>query len=266
MITKFKSYKIYSNFLVKLAKDLTIYYYKNLNRPFKVINKSKTKGYDPVTKADRAYEKFIRLKIKKRFPKHQVIGEEFGKKESDSDYTWVLDPIDGTRSFIIGNPTWSNLISLNYKGKPVIGLANFPKLKKFYLNFSNKKAFVFENGKKRKLKVNKKVKFNQIKLAGAFHGSLSINKQKKIPKILKLMQYPCFDALTYCQICEGRVDVVFQCLNQIWDIHPIIPIVEASGGIISTWKDQDAAKGGDILVSANRSVHNKILRLFKPIS
>ena len=80
------------------------------------------------------------------------------------------------------------------------------------------------------------------------------------------MQYPCFDALTYCQICEGRVDVVFQCLNQIWDIHPIIPIVEASGGIISTWKDQDAAKGGDILVSANRSVHNKILRLFKPIS
>ena len=266
MITKFKSYKIYSNFLVKLAKDLTIYYYKNLNRPFKVINKSKTKGYDPVTKADRVFEKFIRLKIKKRFPKHQVIGEEFGKKESDSDYTWVLDPIDGTRSFIIGNPTWSNLISLNYKGKPVIGLANFPKLKKFYLNFSNKKAFVFENGKKRKLKVNKKVKFNQIKLAGAFHGSLSINKQKKIPKILKLMQYPCFDALTYCQICEGRVDVVFQCLNQIWDIHPIIPIVEASGGIISTWKDQDAAKGGDILVSANRSVHNKILRLFKPIS
>jgi len=266
MITKFKSYKIYSNFLVKLAKDLTIYYYKNLNRPFKVINKSKTKGYDPVTKADRAFEKFIRLKIKKRFPKHQVIGEEFGKKESDSDYTWVLDPIDGTRSFIIGNPTWSNLISLNYKGKPVIGLANFPKLKKFYLNFSNKKAFVFENGKKRKLKVNKKVQFNQIKLAGAFHGSLSISKQKKIPKILKLMQYPCFDALTYCQICEGRVDVVFQCLNKIWDIHPIIPIVEASGGIISTWKDQDAVKGGDILVSANRSVHNKILRLFKPIS
>ena len=266
MITKFKSYKIYSNFLVKLAKDLTIYYYKNLNRPFKVINKSKTKGYDPVTKADRVFEKFIRLKIKKRFPKHQVIGEEFGKKESDSDYTWVLDPIDGTRSFIIGNPTWSNLISLNYKGKPVIGLANFPKLKKFYLNFSNKKAFVFENGKKRKLKVNKKVQFNQIKLAGAFHGSLSISKQKKIPKILKLMQYPCFDALTYCQICEGRVDVVFQCLNKIWDIHPIIPIVEASGGIISTWKDQDAVKGGDILVSANRSVHNKILRLFKPIS
>jgi len=266
MITKFKSYKIYSNFLVKLAKDLTIYYYKNLNRPFKVINKSKAKGYDPVTKADRVFEKFIRLKIKKRFPKHQVIGEEFGKKESDSDYTWVLDPIDGTRSFIIGNPTWSNLISLNYKGKPVIGLANFPKLKKFYLNFSNKKAFVFENGKKRKLKVNKKVQFNQIKLAGAFHGSLSISKQKKIPKILKLMQYPCFDALTYCQICEGRVDVVFQCLNKIWDIHPIIPIVEASGGIISTWKDQDAVKGGDILVSANRSVHNKILRLFKPIS
>ena len=264
MITKFKSYKIYSNFLVKLAKDLTIYYYKNLNRPFKVINKSKTKGYDPVTKADRAYEKFIRLKIKKRFPKHQVIGEEFGKKESDSDYTWVLDPIDGTRSFIIGNPTWSNLISLNYKGKPVIGLANFPKLKKFYLNFSNKKAFVFENGKKRKLKVNKKVKFNQIKLAGAFHGSLSINKQKKIPKILKLMQFPCSDALSYAHFCEGKIDVVMQCQNKIWDIHALIPIISAAGGIVTNWKNQEAKYGGNVLVSANRSIHKKMLKLLKP--
>ena len=72
---------------------------------------------------------------KSRFPKHQVIGEEFGLKKSNSNYTWVIDPIDGTRSFIIGNPTWSNLISLNYKGRPVMGLANFPKLKKYYLNF-----------------------------------------------------------------------------------------------------------------------------------
>ena len=131
---KFKNYRIYYNFLNKLAKQLTTYYEKKLNRPFEIINKSKKKGYDPVTLADRAFEKFIRSKIKRRFPDHQVIGEEFGHKKTKSDYTWILDPIDGTRSFIIGNPTWSNLISLNYKGKPVIGLANFPKLNKYYLN------------------------------------------------------------------------------------------------------------------------------------
>ena len=145
---KFKNLRVYYNFLRNLAKDLTNFYNKKLDRPFKVINKSKKKGYDPVTQADRQFEKFIRLRINKKFPNHQVIGEEFGHTKTKSDYTWVLDPIDGTRSFIIGNPTWSNLISLNYKGRPVIGLANFPKLNKYYLNQSEKIAYVFEKGKK----------------------------------------------------------------------------------------------------------------------
>ena len=122
-----KNIKIFAVFLNRLAKEMTRYYNQKLDKPFKAINKSKGKGYDPVTKADRAFEKFIRSKIKKKFPKHNIIGEEFGNKKTKSDFTWVIDPIDGTRSFIIGNPTWSNLIGLNYKGNPVVGLANFPK-------------------------------------------------------------------------------------------------------------------------------------------
>jgi len=263
---KFTNYRLYYNFLSTLAKDLTKFYYKKLDRPFKVMNKSKRKRYDPVTQADREFEKFIRARIKKRFPTHQVIGEEFGFKKTKSDYTWVIDPIDGTRSFIIGNPTWSNLIALNYKGRPVIGLANFPKLNKYYLNQSDKAAHVYEKGKKRKLIVNKKVSYGQMKVAGAFHGWLSLNKQKKIPKVLKLMQFPCFDALSYAHLCEARIDVVLQCLNKIWDIHPIISIVKASGGIISTWKNEDAVKGGNILVSANKSIHKKMLKLLKPVA
>ena len=264
--SKFNDYKIFCDFLSKLAKEMTSYYYKKLDKPFKVINKSKKKGYDPVTLADRSFEKFIRSRIKRRFPNHQVIGEEFGSTKTKSEYTWVLDPIDGTRSFIIGNPTWSNLIALNYKGKPVIGLANFPKLKKYYLNYSEKIAYVFEKGKKRKLNVNKKTTFSKMKVAGAFHGWLSLNKQKKIPKVLKLMQFPCFDALSYAHLCEGRMDVVIQCLNKIWDIHPIIPIVKASGGVISTWGNEDAVKAGNILVSANKSIHIKMLKLLKRVS
>ena len=148
-----------------------------MNRTFKVSNKIKGKGYDPVTTSDKAFEKFIRLKIKKKFPSHQVIGEEFGHKKSTSDYTWVIDPIDGTRSFVIGNPTWSNLIALNYKAFSVVGLANFPILNKYYLNFNNKSAFVFEKGKKRKISVSKNIPFNQIKVSGAFHGAISLNNK-----------------------------------------------------------------------------------------
>ena len=181
-----KNYPIYANFLDKLAKDLTNFYYSKLNKNFKVSNKLKGKGYDPVTTSDKAFEKFIRSKIKNKFPDHQVIGEEFGHKKTKSDYTWVIDPIDGTRSFVIGNPTWSNLISLNYKGNPILGLANFPVLKKYYINHSDKAAYVVDNGKRKKITVNKKVLFKDIKVSAAFHGWLSLDKQKKNSSSFKI--------------------------------------------------------------------------------
>ena len=261
-----KNYLIYANFLNKLAKDLTSFYYLKLNRTFKVSNKLKGKGYDPVTTSDKAFEKFIRSKIKNKFPDHQIVGEEFGHKKSKSDFTWVIDPIDGTRSFVIGNPTWSNLISLNYKGNPVLGLANFPILKKYYLNYSEKTAYVFDNGKRKKLSVNNKATFKNVRVSAAFHGWLSLDKQKKIPQILKLMQFPCSDALSYSHLAEGRVDIVIQCSNKIWDIHPLIPIVKAAGGYISTWDNRNAINAGNILVSANKTIHDKFLKLLKPVS
>ena len=258
------NYSIYYSFLNRLARDLSSFYFKKVNKTFSVTNKHKGTGYDPVTTSDRAFEKFIRSKISKKFPDHQIIGEEFGHKKSNSDYSWVIDPIDGTRSYVIGNPTWSNLISLNYKGHPIMGLANFPMLNKYYLNFNDNISYVFENGKKRRIKVSKKIPFSQIKVSGAFHGWLSFKKQMKIPKILKLMRFKCPDSLSYALLAEGKVDIVIQCANKIWDIHPIIPIVKAAGATISTWDNKDAVFAGNILVSNNISNHKKILKLLKP--
>ena len=263
---KSSDYKNYSKFLSNLGNKLTKLYYSKLNKPFKVSNKLKGKGYDPVTDADKAFEKFISKEIRKKFPYHQIIGEEFGHKKTKSDFSWVIDPIDGTRSFVIGNPTWSNLISLNYKGNPVLGLANFPILKKYYFNSSLNSAYVSENGKKRRIKVNSKAIFSNMKLSAAFHGSLSLNQQKKIPQILKRMQFPCADALSYSHFAEGKLDIVIQCGNKIWDIHPLIPIIRAAGGLVTNWKNEDAKKAGNIVCSANKNLHNKILKILKPVS
>ena len=263
---KSSDYKAYSKFIESLAKKLTKFYYSKLNKSFKVSNKLKGRGYDPVTNADKAFEKFIRKEIKKKFPNHQVIGEEFGYQKSRSDFTWVLDPIDGTRSFVIGNPSWSNLVSLNYKDEPIIGLANFPILNKYYLNTSNKNAYVIENKKKRKIRVNKKVSFSNLKVSGAFHGGLTVKQEQRIPKILKLMQFPCTDALSYSHLAEGKIDAVIQATNKIWDIHPLIPIIKAAGGIVTTWKNENAVKAGNILVTTNKTIHKKLLRLLKPVS
>ena len=138
-------------------------------------------------------------------------------------------------------------------------------LNKYYYNQSPKIAYVVENKKRKKLSVNKNVKFKDIKLTAGFHGAISLNQQKKIPKLLKLIQFPCSDALAYAQICEGRIDVVLQCNNKIWDIHPLIPIINASGGITTTWNNKDAKKAGHIVVSSNKINHKKILNLLKPI-
>ena len=261
-----KIYTIYASFLSQLAKDLTKFYYAKLDKPFKITNKMKGKGYDPVTTSDKAFEKFIRSKISKKFPNHQIIGEEFGHKNTKSDFSWVIDPIDGTRSYVVGNPSWSNLISLNYNGEPILGLANFPKIRKYYLNINNNSAYVFENNKKKKLKINSKLNFSNSKLAAAFHHHLSLKQQLKITKFIKRMQFPCFDALTYCQLAEGRIEIVAQCANKIWDIHPLIPIVRAAGGIITTWDNKNPVLGGNILVSNNKQNHQKVLKLLKPVA
>ena len=261
-----KKYPVFSSFLNQLAKDLTKFYYAKLDKPFKITNKMKGKGYDPVTTSDKAFEKFIRSKISKRFPDHQIIGEEYGHKNTKSEFSWVIDPIDGTRSYVVGNPSWSNLISLNFNGEPILGLANFPKMKKYYLNVNKNTAYVFENNKKRKLKVNSKLNFANSKLAAAFHNQLTLKQQSKIQKFIKRMQFPCFDALTYCQLAEGRLEMVAQCANKIWDIHPIMPIVRASGAIVTTWGNRNPVVGGNIIVSNNKANHKQILKLLKPLA
>ena len=253
-------------FLFSLAKDLNRFYKKNLNKPFKAINKGKGSNYDPVTIADKKFEKFIRSKINKKYPSHSIVGEEFGKKETKSDYSWVIDPIDGTRSFVIGNPSWSNLVAVCYKGQPIFGLANFPELNKFYINKNTKEAFLFRDNKKTKLRSSKEKNFKKIKLSGNFHGHFSLDKLKKVKKILPMMQFPCMDALSYSHFCEGKIDVVFQCGNKIWDIFPLIPIIRASGGIVTNWKNQFNFKSGNVLVSPNKILHSKMLKMLRPLN
>ena len=257
----------YYNFLNTLPKKLNKLYFGKLIGKFKLNNKSKKKnGFDPVTNIDRAFELFLRKEISKKFPKDGIIGEEFNDKKTKSGFSWVIDPIDGTRSFVIGSPTWSNLVSVSYKNEPTFGLVNFPILKKYYITGKNKSSYLVENNKFKKLKVAKTNSLYSSKISGNFFGWLSANEQKKISRLTKLMRYPCSDALSYCQLCEGKLNVVLQCYNKIWDIHPMISMIKNSGGYISTWKNKDPKFGGSILASSSVNLHKKILKMLKPVA
>ena len=136
------------NFLKSFSPKLNLFYKKKSKSGLVVSNKSKSKkDFDPVTNFDKAFEKYIRSLINKKFPKDSIIGEEFADKSSFNDYTWSIDPIDGTRAFVIGAPTWSNLISLSFKDRSLVGLANFPELNKYYIN-DKKNLIYLEIGKK----------------------------------------------------------------------------------------------------------------------
>ena len=257
----------YYKFLNSLPKKINKLYFGKLKGKFKLNNKSKKRnGFDPVTNIDRALELFLRKEIKKKFPKDGIIGEEFKTKKTKSDFSWVIDPIDGTRSFVIGSPTWSNLISISYKNKPTLGLVNFPMLNKYYITGANNSSYLVENNKFKKLKVIKANSLNNSKIAGNFFGWLTLNEQKKISKLTKLMRYPCSDALSYCQLCEGKLNVVLQCYNKIWDIHPMISLIRNAGGYITTWRGENPKIGGSIVASSSHLLHKKILNMLKTVA
>ena len=251
-------------FLKNLPKKLNKFYKKNLKSNFKIDNKSKTiKDFDPVTSLDRGFEKYIRLLIQKSFSNDSVIGEEFQDKFSFSDYQWCIDPIDGTRAFIIGAPTWSNLIGLSFQSKSIMGLANFPELNKYYIS-DEKKSYVIKNKKKSILKSSKNDNLKTIKIIGNFHGTLSYEKQKKIIKKFGWsFRLAGFDALNYCLLAEGKVDAVIEANLKPYDILPLIPIIKNSGATVTNWKNEAAGKGGNILATSNKKLHNKILKILR---
>jgi myo-inositol-1(or 4)-monophosphatase len=259
----FKSF----NFLKNLPDKLNSFYKKKSKNGLIVSNKSKSqKDFDPVTNFDKAFEKYIRILINKKFPNDSIIGEEFEDKHLFNDYEWSIDPIDGTRAFVIGAPTWSNLISLSFKNKSLIGLANFPELNKYYIN-DKKKSYLFKNKKKNILKSSNNNNLKTIKIIGNFHGTLSYEKQKKvIKKFGWSFRLAGFDALNYCLLAEGRVDAVIEANLKPYDILPLIPIIKNSGGIITNWTNEPAEKGGNILATSNRVLHYKILKLLKPFT
>ncbi len=261
------NYKKSFNFLNKLPAKLNSFYQKKSKLGIVVDNKANSKkDFDPVTNFDKTFEKYIRKLIEKQFPDDSIIGEEFKDKLSFNKYKWSIDPIDGTRAFVIGAPTWSNLISLSFEDKSLLGLANFPELNKYYIN-DNKKSFVVKNNKKIVLRSSKINDLRKIKIIGNFHGTLSYEKQRKvIKKFGWSFRLAGFDALNYCLLAEGTVDAVIEANLKPYDILPLIPILKNSGAIVTNWKNGAAEKGGNILASSNKTLHYKILKLLKPFT
>ena len=249
----------FTNFLFSIQLGLKKLNSKTITR-FKSKKKEKV---DPVTELDIKIEKFIRSKIRLKFPSHSILGEELPDEINNEEFKWYIDPIDGTKNYLMGLPTWSNLIGVYKNNKPLIGFANFPDLNKFY--FSNKKkAYLVENKKKKLLKSSKKKELKETKIAINTFNTIKI---KKIYNFLKsyngIFKITGCDAYNFCLIAEGKIDALIESGLKKVDILPLVSILDNSGAIITNWKGKRNFSEGKILVSGNKELHKKLLKIVR---
>jgi myo-inositol-1(or 4)-monophosphatase len=231
-----------------------------------IDNKSASLDFDPVTEADRAAEAVMRRLIKANFPQHGIVGEEFGNERENAEYVWVLDPIDGTKSFIAGFPIWGTLIALLHQGTPVFGMMHQPFIGERFSGDSGSAHYQGPSGA-RKLAVRR---CPSLKEATAFTTSpLLMNPTDRasfarIEEAVRLTRYGG-DCYSYCMLAAGHLDLVVETELKPYDIAALIPIVTGAGGIVTTWDGEPAQNGGRIIAAGDPRVHEAAIKLLNSL-
>ena len=223
--------------------------------------------FDPVTEADRAAEAAMRRLIARDFPTHGVIGEEFGVHEPGAEYVWVLDPIDGTKSFISGFPTWGTLIGLTHQGTPCYGMMHQPFTREQFLG-DGAAAFWRGPGKngeraQRKLMTRRCASLAEATLTTTHPALLAagtLEPFRRVEEKARLSRYGG-DCYMYCMLAAGHIDLVIESGLNAYDIVALIPIIEGAGGVVTAWDGGSAAQGGTVIAAGDRRVHEEALRL-----
>jgi myo-inositol-1(or 4)-monophosphatase len=210
----------------------------------------------PVTAADRGAEKLLRELIAKKFPAHGIIGEEFGNDCPDAEWTWVLDPIDGTKAFMTAVPLFGTLIALMHNGQPVLGAIHQPILRQ--LMIGDGAATTLNN---RPVRVRPTARLEDATLLTS--DPLNPAKYQNGPAYCALekrvrLSRTWGDCYGYLLLASGWADLSLDPIMNPWDIQALIPIVRGAGGIITDWQGGDPVKAGSI-VAANPILHPQVI-------
>ena len=227
-----------------------------------VEDKSLDTRFDPVTQADRAAELAMRALIKRDFPAHGIIGEEYGNERADAEYVWVLDPIDGTKSFISGMPAWGSLIALTRLGEPVFGMMHQPFIGERFSGDGGAATYRGPAGA-RALHVRPCAGLSDAILFTT--SPLLMNAEDRaafgrVENAVKLSRYGG-DCYAYCMLAAGHVDLVIETGLKPHDIAALVPIVAGAGGVVTTWDDAPAAAGGRIIAAGDKRVHQAAMAM-----
>jgi myo-inositol-1(or 4)-monophosphatase len=231
---------------------------------FRAAHTIESKGalFDPVTDADRAAERAMRALIEQTFPDDGVLGEEYGESRGASGYRWVLDPIDGTRAFIAGLPTWGVLIGLTWEGRPIVGVMDQPFLGERYRGWNDGAELVTRDGV-RPLKTRACASFDEAIVSTTdpylFQGA-EAEAFGRVRGAAKLTRYG-YDCYAYAMVSAGHIDAVIESGLKPFDICALIPILTGAGGGVCDWRSSDASTGGQVLAYGDFRLRDAALAL-----
>jgi histidinol phosphatase-like enzyme (inositol monophosphatase family) len=255
----------YVTFGRALLDDASAIALKYFRAPVLVVNKQEGHGFDPVTQADKEVELFIRERIESEFPEHGIVGEEFGSTNPDSTISWIIDPIDGTRSFMSGMTGWGMLLGLLDKGDPVVGFMCQPYLQEMWIG-TPAGAQMIHHGKNRLLQTSATTELSDSVLF-CTHPEMFVLKQnltnfEKLTDQVKLMRYGG-DCYAYCLLAMGLIDIIVEDNLQPYDILPLVPIIQAAGGIVSDIDGNTPVNGGLVVTAANSGLHVQAMEFMR---
>jgi myo-inositol-1(or 4)-monophosphatase len=228
-----------------------------------LIHNKQDGGFDPVTEADRSAEQVMRHMIEKAYPDHGITGEELPPKPAASEFVWILDPIDGTRSFICGMPTWTTLIALTHSGNAILGVVNQPFVQEMFLGgpFG---SWAERASARRRLEVRPAAELHDAILTTVAPEIYRTEKQKHVLRELRRrVRMTRFggDAYFFAMLASGFVDIAMDAGLATYDVAALVPIIEGAGGIITTWNGSDATAGGDVIAAASPALHGSALEI-----
>ena len=215
----------------------------------------------PVTKADREAESAMRALISDAYPDHGILGEEFDPVNPDAEFVWVLDPIDGTKSFITGKPLFGILVALTQNGRPVLGIIDQPVLRERWRGLTGRAA-TFNAAPARVRSCGAITDAMLYATSPEMFGGADAEAFERLRSQVRHALYGC-DCYAYGLLASGHVDLVVEASLQPYDYAALVPVVEGAGGIITDWagKALTLASDGRVIAAGDAAIHALALDL-----
>ena len=252
-----KEFVSFANMLADNSSEIIMKYFR---QSFDVENKNDN---TPVTIADKESEKKIRELINTRYPNHGILGEEFKKKNEKSEFVWVIDPIDGTRSFIAGHKDFGTLIALLHNKKPILGIINCPAHQERWIGIENQPSTL--NGKIIKTSNKQKLNDSYAFTSGLYFDDIIF--KTSFDKIINQTKYHRFggDCYMYGMLASGLIDIVFEDTLKVHDYMALIPVIKGAGGIVTDKYNKEISlnSDGSIIATANPKLHKEVFEALR---